>query len=186
MTNLREHIIATINNPLDNVLFDNYDLMKSCISVEDKEDIDIIDLWFKGIVSSLFYNPNKYLLVLRTEKVHNISQFFQLILPQKEWYNDSSYYSLYPNVYQSLIVDMSDFSRKEAKDIVKSDGFVINNVTRKSDKRLASICYTCERHHDSLYGRKNIIVLHVKGIDWDKLMSIDKKLLWTEIYHKFI
>lgn len=173
--------------------FELYSKLKyGCIKVSDSKletlgDIidymDRVDEWFKGVIHSLYYRPNHTVLVLAGE---NQGDFFRDLFPQKEMFIDchANYMVRDEFMYDYLCLELEFF--KNTLNIPMEDNFIVrqNDITfAYADKRLASYCSTCEKW--PYPKRKDYIVLNVVDIDWDTFNSIDKHLLWIEIFNKF-
>lgn len=181
-----------------------YDQLKDCLYFQ-YEDVSMslseiekmlsdketrgFDSWFKGIIHSLYYKTNEYVLVLEGDIPFN---FIEKLFPEEMKYCyhvslNSSKVEEDCNFYSSLVV-MFSFSKKTLW-LPKEDNFIIFEENTKkliepsSDKRLASYYTITDKWQ--FPQRNNFIVLHINSIDWDKFESIDKLELWREIFKKF-
>jgi predicted P-loop ATPase len=184
MENIRQTIIQQFNHTqtTDGL----YEDLKSCLITQDEETFDKLDFWFEGIVSSLFYEPNKFCLVLVGEQGMGKTEFFRRLLPFKELYTDNRMaYSDVPDIYNYLIADMTGFERSVVKRVISNEGYIIHKNLGETDKRLVSVCYTTNHLTLDMNGRRRLLVLNLKDIDKHKFNRIDKHKLWIEIYNKF-
>ena len=164
-----------------------YYSLKLCLKTNDGILDSSIDNWFRGIVESLFYKPNHYLLIL--EGKENFDNFFIDLMPERLYFI-YSYNNQFKSVdiYYSLIKEIS-FDFKKQQDIIEEDNFIVIEENAKqliepgTDKRMCSYCSTTDNW--SFPQRKNVIVLHLESVDWEKYKSIDKLQLWREIFFKF-
>lgn len=193
--NIREEIIKKLDKPVE--YFSLYYEMKSCLqynNVQDKfyrNNDSMIDHWFKGVIESLYYRPNKYCLVLVGNHGLGKVKFLYNMLPESIFNMKDDM----TDIYTHLIIT-NEFNKNDLK-LPEQDNFkVVPCVIEKysdgrvsvlqepsADKRLASYCCTTNvwRHPP----RKNFIVLHLESINQELFNSIDKDLLWIEIFNKF-
>lgn len=184
MNNIRKDIVEFLNRP--QVTTSTVDYLKSCFELEEGEDINRIDEWLDGFISSLFYRPINKALILCGPHGIGKTLFAQELLFHNKFFSDTRMaYKDTPDVYNHWLVDMSDFDTKYMSKVVNSDGFVINSVQHKINKRLANVIYTTNSIRTELI-RKNYIVIRVKSIDIHRFMAIDKYMLWIEIYNNFL
>jgi hypothetical protein len=165
-----------------------YDELKCCLILDETspQNIDSVDPWFKGVIQSLFYNPNENILVLFGDQAIGKTEFFRRLLPKPDWFSHSREpYGRHPNIYKHLLVDMTDYDTSLVKDIASNDGFVINSNTKETNKRLASVCYTSNSIGSGFLNRRRSICLFLKNIDKIRFNSIDKTKLWIEIFNRF-
>lgn len=152
-----------------------YELKNCIITKSDKDDID---RWFQGIINSLYYHPNPYLLVLIGKDGIGKSHFLANLCPPEYYYLKTE--SHINAIYEYLIIDIDIFGR-DLLGIASEANFRVINGT--ADKRLASYATT-----DSKWRyppRKTHIVLQVDHFDQYKFNAIPKQLLWQDIYHIF-
>jgi len=192
---IREEIISYLNC-YESSYYPNYEKLKKSLVhfvqpslFEDKvvdEQSDKLDLWFEGIVNSLFYKPNNTMLVL--EGKEDCIKWFEELLFDTQLYCDCCMSDLKPCLYESLIVQF-DFEYQKQQKIIEEDNFIIleenakNLIYPGTDKRLCSYCTTTNEWRYPQ--RKNVIVIKVEKIDWELYNSIDKTELWREIFYKF-
>lgn len=149
-----------------------YDKLKLCILTDSEMDSRIDD-WFKGVIHSLFYRPNKAALVFVGNEVSN-SMFFRNLVYDKLLYSDN-----YNDMYDCLILDYT-FNKYNL--VYPSRGnFTIS--LGECDKRLAS--YISTEFSWSHPKRKDFIIIEVNEIDWALFHTINRKQLWIEIFNKF-
>lgn len=192
----REEIIRYLDKPVTADKF-YYDNLKDCIRIKFAYDtfdgfltckeIDqfsncFIDNWFKGVIHSLYYRPNHYVLVLSGE---NQGDFFRDLFSQEEMYIDchANYTTRSEFMYDRLVLELDFF--KNTLDIAEKDDFkVIESFpTFYAEKRLSSYCSIVNKW--PYPPRKNFIVLKVESINCELFNSINKHLLWIEIFNKF-
>lgn len=172
----------TLNQPLKSTNL--YQELKSCLILDESKQSDIEDLdeWFMGCMTSLFYRPKNKILVLISTQGIGKSTFIRDLTPKREWigYDYSSF-----SLEKHLIVDMSEHSITDAKKVMSTDQFRIPYST-KVEKRLSSVIYTSNWVNPELTSRRRSIVLYLKDIDKMKFNNINKEHLWIEIYHQFL
>jgi len=201
---IREEIIKLLDVPVGEL--SEYDKLKKCLFInapykgvvdtfrykeaeESYKDFTghsfiSIDTWLQGVIQSLFYKPNKYLLVLEGEEGIGKDSFFANLLPDEQLYEERR---TCISLYSTLIVNIEFF--KNMLNIPLEDGFIILEDNAKflihpgTDKRLCSYCTTTEKWRYPQ--RKNVIVLSVESIDWELYNSIDKLKLWQELFFKY-
>lgn len=162
--------------------YDTFDGVLSCKDIDEHSNCRI-DEWFSGIIKSLYYKPNHTVLVLLSEKPVGKTEFFRRLLPQKDWYcegNDKT------QIFEKLICNFDEGFDKNKLDYAEKDDFQVRYPYTEQmtcDKRLYSYCSATNYWHHP--PRKNFIVLPVVEIDWELFNSIDKHLLWIEIFNKF-
>jgi hypothetical protein len=151
-----------------------YDKLKSCIVTEDELDPRIDD-WFKGVIHSLFYRPNKLALILEGDELHN-SLFLRNLLYEKRLYSEN-----HKDIYDCLLLD---FLFNKGNITYPSRGnFTVILGEYPCDKRLASYAGT---ERSWVYPKRNdFIVIPVVDICWEMFHTINKKQLWIEIFNKF-
>lgn len=164
------------------------DLKDSLILLDPYTNINRIDDWFKGIIGSLYYMPNRKVLILE-QKENNI---FPSLLKSLVFFDKNLVFDSYPpisedDIYLNLIMYV-EFDKRNL-DISERDNFklyqenILKSIKPSCDKRLASYCTTTEKW---VYPqRKNHIVLQLKEINWELFNSIDKLELWKEIFRMF-
>lgn len=192
--NLRKEIVLALNK--QQVTTSLYEELKCCLVLDESKKSNNfsewvgLDSWFDGVITSLFFRPSNKILVLVGEQGIGKTELFRRLLPQKEWFSDfRAPYSDIPDLYNNLIVDMSEFDVSKVKRAVSNDGFkIVNPNTDKprAEKRLASVCYSTNNIKFSMENRKRCVILYLKKIDWIKFDSIPKDLLWIEIYNRFL
>ena len=182
---IREQIIEQLDKsytPPAEGEFTHYELLKECLKTKEGSS-GYMDLWFEGVIKSLFYQPNHYLLVLEKKEWHGLeTEFFRLLSPFPMNFTREH------GLYSSLIL-CHDFQYQKEQDWMEEDNFIIleENVSKLkhpgTDKRLCSYCTTTEKWRYPQ--RKNVIVLRLESIDWELYNSLDKLELWREIFFKF-
>lgn len=179
MSNKRKEIVEALNKPLSTT--DLYEQLKLCINLDSKfeQDINCIDEWFYEVISSLFYKVNMKSLILCGKQGIGKTEFVRNLLPQKKWFSEASPDKA--NVYESFILDCSEWENKDIKFVLSSEQFVVQDNPVFANKRLANLVYTTNINIPA--GRRGI-VLYIESIDWIKYNSIDKEKLWIEIYNK--
>lgn len=195
----REEIIKYLDKPFEQKGL--YNFLKSCINLQKVHTDDLIqqkweqdcfkgiDEWFKGVIQSLYYRPNHYALILI-----NGDNFFRDLFPQKEMYIDchANYTTRSEFMYDRLVLEIEFF--KNTLNIVENDDFVVKDNNEPpgfkvgdsyfiTDKRLASYCSITNIWPYPV--RSHFIVLNIESINWVMYNSIDKHLLWIEIFNKF-
>lgn len=165
----------------------------SCFTFKNDPAYERIKLqtWFQGCIESLFYRPNKYCLVLSGKQGIGKTEFFRRISPNKNWLTQSSNIRDMEKLCMDFLFVMVDeelysYSKvKQMRTLCQSQNFVIYDGDEfpECDKRLASYCGTVnEWPHPSC---KWDLVIEIESIDWQMFNSIDKNLLWSELFHKF-
>lgn len=190
MNSTRKEIVSLLNSKQQTT--DLFETMKSCINLDlskhNPKDIDNIDEWFYDCIKSLFFRPSGKSLILIGKQQIGKSTFVRNLLFEPLRYSYFSYDNI-PNLHLTWIADVED--AKTLKDIINTDGFIINSNDRypygiKVDKRLCNPVHTAQYLHYSLIERKKHIVIYIESIDIPKFLSIDKRLMWIEIYNKFL
>lgn len=187
--NIRQQIIERLDNPCED--FRRYLQLKNCLVCKPSSETypeDAIDNWFKCVIHSLYYRPNHYCLVLVGNQNMGKTQFFRRLFPDQH-VNGEFYTEFYPEgLYSNLVIGFDEGMEKKHLNLPMEDNFIITHeeteyVYARCDKRLASYCCTTNvwRHPQ----RKNYIVLHLESINQELYNSIDKELLWIEIFNKF-
>lgn len=194
---IRKQIIDQLDRPIQAEL-GLYKQLKNCLIWKDGSEWDL-DLWFKGVIESLYYRPNKYVLVLKGKEAIGKSTFFRQLLPHYEDTNtnffDDFWYCEYnelssDHLYGSLILN-TEFTKKLLNKSME-DNFIVRgdksfrdvvDVDASCNKRLASYCSTT--NHWQHPPRNNFIVLHLESINHELFNNIDKLQLWIEIFNKF-
>lgn len=194
----RKQIIKLLNKNYP--LFRNYDNLKSCLILnpdEKSSNEDKIDIWFEGIIKSLRYKVNHTILALVGD-ITGKTKFLRKLFPEIKDQPNAFYADTFTKedlkayMYTKLVIN-NEFTHKTL-DIANNDNFNVlpftpgklirfGDAVEVTDKRLASYCTT-----SSVWPypqRKNVIVLHLLDINWGLYDSIDKLLLWIEIYNKF-
>lgn len=205
MDNIRQQIIQQLDKPVE--YFSLYYELKSCLEYTNVQQGDFtntdskIDMWFQGIIESLYYRPNKYVLVLEASQNIGKSSFFRSLFPDimKKYYYEDSFLGLATeDIYSTIIMNLeftkkylnmpmeenfivNDFDAYEAS--MTQMGYEIGGKIISSDKRLASYCSTTNKWQHP--PRKNFIVLKLESINQELFNSIDKLQLWIEIFNKF-
>lgn len=188
---IREQIIKELDKPFT---FDEskesspYNKLKQCIEIDMEKFLkmeyivqleDRIDGWFKGVINSLCYRPNKLCLVFESEKPCGKQYFFNNLFPNKDWFS----HEFQPNnyLYSKLVIETSFI--KNSLTLPDQEGWTVTQGEYPCDKRLASYCSTT--WHWGFPKRKNFIIVPVKKINYELFNSIPKDLLWIEIFNKF-
>lgn len=143
---------------------------------------EAFDLWFRGVIQSLFYKVNRHCLVLEGNEIDNYTWIYGLM--DGDFYSDTRNCN---SIYNSLICNI-EFT-KNSLVVVEHDNFIIleenakNLIPPACDKRLASYCSTTQRW---IYPtRKSFIVLKVESINFELYNSIPKLQLWQELFNMF-
>jgi hypothetical protein len=168
----RQKIIAELDRTPTTT--DLYDQLKACLITRSPID-PRIDEWFSGIISSLYYRPNKLALILEGNVMLN-NNFITNIMYNRELCTDCI-----DNMYCSLILDLS-FDKYNLNYPSRAN-FTVTHGEYPCDKRLAS--YVDTKLSWVYPKRKDFIVIPVVEIDWKLFNSINKKKLWIEIFNKF-
>lgn len=187
--NIRQQIIEKLDKPvnLDSMLFN--DLQDTLIIDYDKNQFsevqDGLRLFFKGCIESLFYRPNKTVLVLvgpqAIGKTVWINRLFPDILDFKMYqkiYSGDKYNS--PLLFVEFTKKNLSISMKDDFDVIDGKNF---DELPSADKRLAS--YVSTSNHWVYPQRKDFSVIYLKSIDWDLYNSIDKTELWIELFNTY-
>lgn len=181
---LRDTIIEILDNGKNYEFSHNYEKLKLSLNL-NKEDYNTIDVWFMGVINSLYYNPNHVALALVGSQGNGKTYFFENMFPKEM----SSLYSdvLVPSLYTCLVTNI-EFT-KNLLSIIKEDNFIIYEENARAlihpatDKRLTSYCTTS--NHWPYHKRKDVIDIAFNGLDRYIFDSIDKLELWREIFFKF-
>lgn len=207
--NIREQIIQRLDKQytaetINESGISYYRELKQCLNTIPEQcgtKSQMLDNWFRGVIESLYYRPNKYVLVLEGKSGTDIRHFFQLLMPRNELCGTGLYSG---QIYNNLILH-HDFEKKDLN-LPNEDNFIVNEEISKlhfeyanhedfvnnlltvhgfssCDKRLASYC--CTTNKWQFPQRKNYIILHLESINKELFNSIDKELLWIEIFNKF-
>lgn len=168
----RQKIIAELDRTPTTT--DLYDQLKSCICTVEPLDPRIDD-WFKGVIDSLYYRPNKLALILEGTVMLN-DNFIVNMLYDRSLHTDSDL-----KMYECLILDMC--FEKYNLNYPSRANFTVTRGEYPCDKRLAS--YVDTKLSWVYPKRKDFIVIPVVEIDWKLFNSINKKKLWIEIFNKF-
>lgn len=185
---IREEIIKYLDKQVEK--YSLYYQLKSCIEYtncvqHDGRNTDtLIDDWFKGVIDSLYYRPNHFALVL---KGNNQGDFFRDLLPEPIPRLIAGCTNIkYLSVYTPLIIEYE--FEKTTLDIVMQDNFDVLyqsgfDTLPSAVKRLSSYCSITNTW--PYPPRKSFIILDVVDINQELYNSIDKYLLWIEIFNKF-
>lgn len=182
---MRPYIIEILNQPVEE--YSLFQKLKDSLHYSNHSQVNgdntdtLIDYWFKGVIHSLFYKPNKLGLVLLSDQYIGKTEFFRRLLPDRSWYGERDL-----DIYNQLIVNLDFNIVKKDLDYVEMDNFtVVNPYTPDAyaDKRLASYC--CATNHWNYPSRKSWVILKLDSIDHELYNSIDKLQLWIEIFNKF-
>jgi hypothetical protein len=191
---MRKEIIGLLDRPKTHEGY-LYEELKDCIQVRFHYETRIhhltlrevdefsdsgIDHWFMGCIQSLFYRPNKYALVLKSEHQFGMDILFARLLPNNEWYAESEYDRYNEHLYSKFILNHA-FS-KQSQDIIERDNFIVVD-SAYAEKRLCSYCSTVKAWNYP--NRKHVIVLEVLKIDWERFEAINKLDLWVELFNRF-
>lgn len=201
--NIRQQIIERLDKPvsiIEEYKEYHYNRLKLCLNTIPEQCgskmIDI-DLWFKGVIHSLYYRPNKYVLVLEGEQGIGKSEFFRRLF-WNHYVETSDTKILQHLIYDNLVIQFDEGMEKKHLNLPMEDNYIINQVANPflstngdllnpecvvCDKRLASYC--CTTNKWQFPQRKNYIILHLESINQELYNSIDKELLWIEIFNKF-
>lgn len=201
---IREEIIQNLeNNPFG--CYANYTLLKECFNLNKEVrgidhdgsvdygegDILKLDWWFSGVIQSLFYKPNHYFLILKGK---DTGSFFSKLFPNPEFYMEMFQVSNPSKLLFEFLIGEFKCPERVHLDLCEQNNFrawTPDNAERfedgttkpRCDKRLLSYCGTTEKWNNP--ARKNVIVLEVESIDWEKFNAIPKLHLWQEIFNKF-
>lgn len=161
----------------------SYDLMKSCIV---SKDIDKLDEWMEGVVSSLFYRVNHKLLVLHGKHIGKVL-FVESLLGA----DTQETLMARSKIYQSMIINLDEVKSRgeldETRRLLTNEGFMINDIPGEyasCEKRLSSFV-TVITNPEKFIGAKRAICIEIEDIFWTRLENINKELLWVDIYNKF-
>lgn len=173
--NTRQRIIIELNHTSETE--DLYDKLKSCII--SKGDVNLIDEWFSGVIKSLYYTPNKWMLVFEGDEVYNYTFFTNLLYDKTLFVSKDNYSG--DDIYFNLIANV-ELTKKNIN-CSANVNFTVNHGEYPCDKRLASYFSTVK---EWVYPkRKNAIIIPVLEIDWQIFHSINRRKLWIEIFNKF-
>lgn len=193
--NIREQIIKQLDKPAPGFEYlpgNRYEQLKSCLILKpgtEETGGAIVDDWFKGVIESLYYRPNKFVLVLEGEGVKNscFTVLVRGVFPPgiNIMGGDLPVDAIPYQMYDTLIIS-TEFT-KNMLWLPTEDNFKVERprgvLVDYCDKRLASYCTTTDKW---VYPqRKNYIVLHLESINQELFNSIPKDLLWIEIFNKF-
>ena len=161
-----------------------YQTLLNCINLKDSkldDHKDDVDFWFQGVIHSLWYKPNKTVLVLNGE---NLNTFFKHLFPRERAQGWKFIGEDLTKLYDSLLINY-EFD-KMSLNLPMCDHFRIcegGALGVYTDKRLASFCSTTNLW---VYPqRKHYVVLNVESIDWNTYNDINKELLWAELYNRY-
>jgi hypothetical protein len=153
---------------------DLYDKLKLCVVSSDEFESRIDD-WFRGVIHSLFYRPNRTALVFVGNEVTN-SMFFRNLVYDKILYSEN-----HKDIYDCLVLDYT--FNKHSLAYPSRGNFTVSLGEYPCDKRLAS--YVSTEFTWSFPKRKDFIVIEVDEINWTLFHTINRKQLWIEIFNKF-
>jgi len=181
----RKQIVEKINVKSSTITI--LDELKSCLILDEtkNQDIDCIDEFLYGIIASLFYKPNKNMLVIVCKDAEKPYEFIKDIFP-KDWESDC----INNDIYSCLIIDASKSEsinfNNFVQDILMSDCFKVleRKPYPRAEKRLASICLSTNNAKEKYISVNSSITIYLKDIDLIKFRSIDKELMWIEIYNR--
>lgn len=172
---IRQSIIKKLDS--QTVVNGLYNQLKQCLEfdldkIPSSSDTDgCIDLWFRGIIKSLYYNPNNLVLVLEGSQ----TTFFEDLAEPFSHKQDAT-------IYSELIIN-TEFTKYNLSLPLK-DCFTTELGEWPCDKRLASYC--CTTNKWNFPQRKNFIVVPVKGVNQEFFNSIPKIPLWSEIFKMYV
>ena len=186
---IREQIIEQLD--VSPIYQGEYNKLKLCLKTKEGIIDSNIDLWFEGIIQSLFYKPNHYLLVIESSDESLVSTFFEKMFPENfpRFSIGCGYIDHLKNCLYDYLLYHISFDYQKQQDIIEEDNFIVLEENAKqlkepgTDKRLCSYCTTTQKWRYPQ--RKNVIVLSLESIDWELYNSIDKLELWREIFFKF-
>lgn len=166
----------------------------SCIEFDELDQMaeSKFTKWLAGCIESIFYSPNKNCLILRGEQGIGKSELLRYLCPRRTWLGE--FYSLQQAQKMSheyFIVyvgeELNQYSKvKQMRSMcMNQEFFVLDEYTEqpKAEKRLASYCATVQEWNHPV--AKTDFIVHIKSIDFKKLNSIDRNLLWSELFHKY-
>lgn len=181
--NIRKEIVTSLNKhqTTENI----YEQLKCCLTPHNGHNLDVLDNFFDAILKSLFFRPQQIGLMIVGEDTISNSNFIKLLLPDKNLFSE---YESLDDLYEYLIVDMSKSSVRDFKYTISNDGFKVIFSEEKPVciKRLATPIYVSEYANKLLLERERVLSLFISKIDIVKFNSIDKHLLWIEIYNRFL
>jgi len=194
---IREEIIKLLDSNLVTTLhMPEYE--KLCLSLDlcDKtfanqvSKYQMLGIWFKGAIESLFYKPNHNLLVLEFSRDSESYSSDGTRFLKELGYETSDGFCSYSkdDIYRSLLIHINFEYQKQQK-ILEEDNFIVleENVRKLirpgTDKRLASYCTTTEKWRYPQ--RKNVFVLSVESINWELYERVDKLKMWQELFNKY-
>lgn len=134
-----------------------------------------LDFFFQGVINSLYYKPNRNVLVLEGESATGKSNFFRSLFPHSELFTD------HPNadVYSYLFID-KEFTKDNLNLPLKDDFFIPDGDFPDCQKRLAS--YVCSTQKWTHPPRVNFIVVKLTEPIEPVTLNFD---LWKEIFSIF-
>lgn len=153
----------------------NYDKLKSCLIVKEGGLDTRIDDWFKGCVESLYFRPNKLVLVLLGDRCIGKSTFINKIN------HFSVQCELEDAIYHNMIME-TKFTKNNLN-IAMDKNFTTELGEYPCDKRFTSYCTAVE--YWGFPQRKDFVIIELLKVDIEKLLTIDSLSLWIEIYNKF-
>lgn len=210
--NIREQIIQRLDKQytaetINESGISYYRELKQCLNTIPEQcgtKSQILDDWFRGVIESLYYRPNKYVLVLEGKQGIGKTYFFRRLFP-RVWDELCLYTEIFNSdlihylIYDNLTVSFDEGMSKKDLNLPNEDNFKVNEDISKlhfeyesnedfvnnlltvhgfssCDKRLASYC--CTTNKWQFPQRKNYIILHLESINQELFNSIDKELLW--------
>jgi predicted P-loop ATPase len=158
--------------------------------------------WLLGIIASMHGTHSVTILVLCGGQGIGKTNFFRKLLPEKlrSYYAESKLDLGKDDLIlmcNKLIICDDEFggkSKKEEKLLKELSSKQIFSVRPPYQKRnidMQRYAVLCGTSNDSqllndLTGNRRIIPIDITGIDWDLYNSIDKDLLFAELYHEFL
>lgn len=146
--------------------------------------------WLDCCIDSLFYSPNKNCLVLTGSQDTGKAELLRYLCPKRSWYGE--FYSMkqaQDMSHEYFIVcvgnELERYSKvKQMRSMCMNQEFiVIDEFTDKpkAEKRLASYCATVDEWPHPL--AKSDFIVEIKSINFSRLNSIHRDLLWSELLH---
>lgn len=189
---LRQDIIERLSSFQPSESQSQLELLYSCFAFKNDPVYERIKIqtWLQGCIESLYYRPNKYCLILVGSQGIGKTEFFRYISPNKNWALNTwelskAQDSCHEFFFVCLDESLSYYSKvKQMRSLCQNQEYVIfDGDFPVSEKRIASYCGTTNEwsHPDCKWD----LVVEIEKIDFQKFNSIDKNLLWSELFYKF-